>query len=329
MTAVDRIRVSIGTAIQLGLESGTPDPDFTTAFLMTYNEDGCTANCAFCPQARESSASPHMLSRIGWPSYELNDILENLADTDFKRVCIQSLNYEGVVDDICDITERVHAVTRSPISVCIHPVSEDDMTRFKNAGVQRIGIAFDACTSELFDLVKGTERNSSYTWVGHFKAIDAASAIFGVDQITTHLIIGLGETEREAIDFLFNMYERGIQVGLFAFTSIRGTPLQNVPQPPLDRYRRIQIIRYMLNEGNLSKDDVHYCGNGDARIKVQSLNFQKIVESGRAFRVSGCPGCNRPFYNERPTGPMFNYPRDLLDTEIRAAVEESSILDDC
>ncbi|HDI74230.1 MAG TPA: hypothetical protein ENF57_04430 [Candidatus Korarchaeota archaeon] len=33
-----------------------------------------------------------------------------------------------------------------------------------------------------------------------------------------------------------------------------------------------------------------------------------------AFLTSGCPSCNRPFYNERPRGPIYNFPsEDLLD----------------
>ncbi|MCJ7714641.1 radical SAM protein, partial [Candidatus Bathyarchaeota archaeon] len=42
----------------------------------------------------------------------------------------------------------------------------------------------------------------------------------------------------------------------------------------------------------------------------------KIVESGAPFRTSGCPDCNRPFYNERPSGPLFNFPRSLKEIEI-------------
>ncbi|MCW3977503.1 MAG: radical SAM protein, partial [Candidatus Bathyarchaeota archaeon] len=37
--------------------------------------------------------------------------------------------------------------------------------------------------------------------------------------------------------------------------------------------------------------------------------------------TSGCPGCNRPYYNERPGGPLYNYPRQPLPDEIRAIKE--------
>ena len=37
--------------------------------------------------------------------------------------------------------------------------------------------------------------------------------------------------------------------------------------------------------------------------------------NGQAFQTSGCPGCNRPYYNERPGRTMFNYPRPLTPEE--------------
>ena len=36
---VNRIRVSIGTAIVLGLEAGPKNPEFTTGFFMTYSKN--------------------------------------------------------------------------------------------------------------------------------------------------------------------------------------------------------------------------------------------------------------------------------------------------
>jgi biotin synthase-related radical SAM superfamily protein len=46
---------------------------------------------------------------------------------------------------------------------------------------------------------------------------------------------------------------------------------------------------------------------------------------GEAFCTAGCPGCNRPFYNERPAGPMYNYPRPLTPAEVEAACSEMAL----
>ncbi len=326
----EKVRISIGTAMQLKLEPGLIDPNFSTAFIMTYHEGGCSANCAFCPQARESSSSPHLLSRIGWPEYKFSDVIGKLELTqNFKRVCIQCLNYDDVVDDVCKIAKHIKQVADLPISVCIHPIDMDSMIRVKDAGIQRIGIAFDACTPKLFDEIKGKNRGSTYTWDNHSNTIETALSIFGSGRVTTHLIIGLGESEKEAVDFLFDMREKKVTVGLFAFTSVRGTSLENHESPDLAQYRRIQIIRYLIANGKVAKSNIHYCDNGEVRLKMVNEELSSLLQNGQAFQVSGCPGCNRPYYNERPNGPMFNFPRKLDLAESQVAMQESIILNDC
>ncbi|MFH7835983.1 MAG: radical SAM protein, partial [Candidatus Aenigmatarchaeota archaeon] len=61
------IRVSLGSAIVLGLIKGKIDVNPTTAYLLTYRNGKCIANCSFCPQAKSSKSRADMLSRIVWP----------------------------------------------------------------------------------------------------------------------------------------------------------------------------------------------------------------------------------------------------------------------
>jgi biotin synthase len=50
---------------------------------------------------------------------------------------------------------------------------------------------------------------------------------------------------------------------------------------------------------------------------------------GDAFRTSGCPDCNRPFYNEQPSGPMYNFPRPLTEEEAARAIWEMEVKCGC
>ncbi len=52
--------------------------------------------------------------------------------------------------------------------------------------------------------------------------------------------------------------------------------------------------------------------------------LEPLIECGVPFRTSGCPDCNRPYYNERPGGVMYNYPRPL--TAVEAAAELDALL---
>ncbi len=77
----ESIRVSVGTAIVLGLLEGKLDAQPTTAYLMTYRTGKCTANCGFCPQARASKSSTELLSRVTWPTFPTPNVLTALTAT--------------------------------------------------------------------------------------------------------------------------------------------------------------------------------------------------------------------------------------------------------
>jgi biotin synthase len=42
----------------------------------------------------------------------------------------------------------------------------------------------------------------------------------------------------------------------------------------------------------------------------------QVVRTGEPFLTSGCPSCNRPYYNEKPSGPIYNYPRKISQKEL-------------
>ena len=98
-----KIRVSLGSAIILGLTNGILDAEPTTAYLLTYRRRKCIACCAFCPQSRSSQGRADMLSRVIWPVFPLdetvNRIVEAYEHKKIVRTCIQALNYPGVVQD--------------------------------------------------------------------------------------------------------------------------------------------------------------------------------------------------------------------------------------
>ncbi|PNX52842.1 MAG: hypothetical protein BV458_07515 [Thermoplasmata archaeon M9B2D] len=323
---VEKVRLSIGTAIQLGLETGDSDPFFTTAFLMTYQDGKCESNCAFCPQARDSYSSSDKLSRISWPEYDLELVIGKWLPRKFRRICIQTICYANVVNDVIDIVNKLRKASKLPISVAIHPIEKSELIKLKESGVSNVGIALDASTPELFDEIKGEKRNSTYRWHQHIQALEDALDIFGNGNVATHLIIGLGETEKEATEFIFHMKKMGIRIGLFAFTAIRGTDLEGEPSPDLSSYRRIQVIRHLVSKGLLSANQISSDDDGKVSLDIENASMMGELSSGKAFQVTGCKGCNRPYYNERPRGPMYNYPRRLSTDEVIEAIKETQLV---
>jgi biotin synthase len=140
------------------------------------------------------------------------------------------------------------------------------------------------------------------------------------------LIIGLGETEKEAAFLMQKCVDLGILSALFAFTPVIGTALASCSQPPVGVYRRVQIVRYLVVKGLARADEMSFDGNGRiVDFGVSRTMIVNIVESGEPFLTSGCPNCNRPFYNEKPGGPIYNYPRSLRPEELAAIKSDLNI----
>ena len=322
-----QIRVSLGSAIVLNLLEGKLDAAPTTAYLMTYNAGKCTANCLFCPQARDSQSKAELLSRVSWPAFLTATVLKKIANAaehrKIRRVCIQALNYPEVFTHLTAIVTAINQHAEVPVSVSCQPFNSGNMRRLAEAGAERIGIALDAATDELFSEVKGASAGGPYNWESQFRQLHEAIEIFGKGKVSTHLIIGLGETENDAASLIQRCVDMDVLPALFAFTPIRGTALERQPQPPIESYRRVQLARYIIVNRCSRSQDMRFDGFGclaDYGIEKETLKY--IVETGKPFLTSGCPACNRPFYNEKPSGPIYNYPRNIRREEICAIKQQ-------
>ncbi len=316
-----QIRVSVGTATVLGLLEGKLDAEPKTAYLMTYKEGKCTANCGFCPQARTSQSKAEFLSRVTWPTFSTNSVIELVANASrfgkIRRVCIQALNYPEVFDELCGFVQALKRQASVPVSVSCQPQNSRNMWRLLAAGVDRIGIALDAATEKIFNEIKGESAGGPYTWDNEFVLLRTALGIFGEGNVSTHLIIGLGETEREAAQTLQRCVDIGVLPSLFAFTPVRGTAFAAKTQPKPEVYRRIQMIRHLMVNGQARFDDMAFDRDGHIEnFGVGKNVLEKAFEGGKPFLTAGCADCNRPFYNEKPSGPIYNYPRSLNEQEI-------------
>jgi len=287
---------------------------------MTYKEGYCSANCGFCPQARESKSSPEKLSRVVWPIYPFKEFLIKLkylpSNKKFKRICIQTLNYPENFQDLIKIITQIKKITDIPISIAIPPMPKEKLKELKNIGVERVGIALDGVTPEIFDNIKGDGVKGPYTWEGHLKGMKEALEVLSDGFVSTHLIVGLGETEKEILERIQELHNLKILVSLFAFTPIIGTKLENLMPPDLISYRKLQIARYLIvNKNKTIKDFVFNIKGNIINININKKDLRNIIEDNEAFLTSGCPGCNRPYYNSRPSGPIYNFPRKLNESE--------------
>jgi len=321
------IRVSIGSAIHLGLTSGALDAVPTTAYILTYLKGKCVANCAFCAQARESTSRGDMLSRVTWPPFPTRRVVEAIGRSwgrgELQRTCVQTVNHPTIFREILATVKAMRIVAAMPISVSCMPFSRSEMEQLRGAGVERVGIPLDAATEELFDKVKGGVAGGPYRWEDHMRALGDAVSVFGRGRVSTHLIVGLGEEDRDLLEMVQAVTDMGVYPALFAFTPIAGSKLEGRPQPDLRRYHRIQLAHDLITRGFSTFDRMSFDSDGSLRsFGVGEGLLREVAGTGLPFVTSGCPGCNRPYYNERPGGKLYNYPTRPRAEETARIIDE-------
>ena len=311
------IRVSLGTAIELGLLNKKSDIPPTTAYIMIG--DKCSNKCAFCSQSTESSTRKDKLSRVIWPEYSKEDILkafEGYKGKNIKRMCIQSMASNDAHETVEEFISYIKDKINMPISLSAKLEKSEDIERFFSCGVDKIGIAIDAANKELYENIKGNNYEEKLDFINSM-----AHKYKG--KISTHIIVGLGESHKDIHDLYVHLKENNVTVSLFAFTPVRGTKMEKISQPPIQSYRRVQLMTYMINKGYT--DDNFTFKNG----YIENINLdneiRKDIESGYPFEIRGCKNCNRPYYNERPGSTIYNYSRSLNEDEIQLAIKETNL----
>lgn len=228
------------------------------------------------------------------------------------------MHLEGLVKEI----KKGSAV---PVSVSCQPLNKENIQRLAKAGADRLGIALDAATEALFEEVKGVGAGGAYSWENQFRQLNEAIAVFGQGNVSTHVIVGLGETEKEAAEVIQRCVDLCVLPALFAFTPVRGTALEAKSPPKVEGYRRVQLARYLIVNAKTRLENMQFDAQGKIKgFGVSDETLNSIVDGGFPFRTSGCPDCNRPFYNEKPSGPFYNYPRNPSREEIEKIKKQLS-----
>jgi biotin synthase-related radical SAM superfamily protein len=308
-------KISAGTACVLGKKIIKSDVLPTTAYIMLGEK--CRNNCHFCAQSQGSAAKNHFLSRVTWPAFDADEVTASLsaayARGDIKRICLQVVNSKDSWENTIHSLDKLGKDESKPICVSSFFEHVSQAKELIAAGAEKVCIALDGATPDIYGEAKGGNWEQRWSLL-----IECAAAL--PDKITTHLIVGLGETEEEMVNRIAECLKRGIDVGLFAFTPISGTAWAHRMPPSIGHYRRVQIAYQVLQKGY----EVNVIQYSKGRITAYNVpDLHRMLADGKAFETRGCPDCNRPFYNESPRGVMYNYPRTLTMPEVEQAIQES------
>lgn len=325
------VQMSTAAAITLGIMAGKMYRCACTRclnLLLTYPE-GCRANCAYCGLARHREAerdyADRNFIRVDWPAVPLDQVIDIVArdgdKTPFHRMCISMITHPRSDEDTVTVlkawTRRVSPET-VPVSILSNPttMTRDDVKRLKELGADIFTVALDAATPEIFDRTRGRGVQSPHSWAKYWEILHAAKDIFGKNKFGAHIIVGMGETERDVLTLVQTLVDMGGHSHMFCFFPEKGSLMDHLPATPRDQWRRVQLGRYLIDYGGRRIESMRFDDRGRVvDFGLPRAELDAVIDAGIAFRTSGCPGkfrddvsaCDRP-YGDSPPSDIASYP---------------------
>jgi len=325
------VQLSTAAAITLGIMSGRMHRCSCTRclnLLLTYPE-GCRANCAYCGLARHREAerdyADRNFIRVDWPAVPLDTVVDIVARdpaaSPFHRMCISMITHPRSDEDTVTVlrkwTDRVDP-TAIPVSILSNPttMTRADVERLHGLGADIFTVALDAATPEIFDRTRGKGVQSPHTWTKYWEILMDARDIFGPGKFGAHIIVGMGESEHDALGLVQRLVDLGGHSHMFCFFPEKGSLMDHLPATPRDQWRRVQLARYLIDYRGVRIEQMRFDGAGRVvDFGISGSALAAIVDEGIAFRTSGCPGkfrddvsaCDRP-YGDSPPSDIASYP---------------------
>ncbi len=338
----DYVRLSGASAIALRLVSGrfARQFEFGGINLLLNYEQGCFSDCSYCGLARTRPGNYEEKSfiRVDWPLLETDRVVAQMAkyQQQLTRLCISMVTHGSAFKDTADITERITANVSTPLSILVAPptLNYDRLKTFKELGVDMIGVGLDAVTEETFLQHRTNVPQGGLKWRNYWDVIHWSREIFGPWKVNCHTLVGIGESDKDLIETFFYLKEQQIFSYLFCFNPEPDSRLGEHPKPHITRWRRIQLVKSLLEDYDLPAERIVFDDAGNLiRLKATMPEVMKVVRTGLPFMTNGCPGesgepgCTRPYGSYRPSEPYRDYPfvpeeRDQADILQQLRLEE-------
>jgi biotin synthase len=262
---------------------------------------------------------------VDWPAVPLAQAIDIVArdpaKSPFHRMCISMITHPRSDADTVTVlrewTKRIDPAA-IPVSILSNPTTMQraDVARLKDLGADIFTVALDAATPEIFDRTRGKGVQSPHSWGKYWEILMDAREIFGPGKFGAHIIVGMGESERDVLELVQRLVDLGGHSHMFAFFPEKGSLMDHLPATPRDQWRRVQLARYLLDYRGARVERMKFDAEGRVTdYGIAAAELEEIIDAGTAFRTSGCPGkfaedisaCDRP-YGDSPPSDIASFP---------------------
>ncbi|MDK1018412.1 MAG: radical SAM protein [Actinomycetota bacterium] len=340
----DWVRISMASALALRYRSGrfTRDFDFGGINLLLNYSSGCRSDCSYCGLARTRPGMYEDKSfiRVEWPLVELNDLINRMAEHHgtLTRLCISMVTHGRAYADTAEIIRRIRTKVDAPLSILVAPptLSRERLTTFKDFGADMIGIGLDAVTEDLFRRHRSNvPSGGGLSWDQYWEIVAIAREIYGPWKVNCHTLVGLGETDKEAIGMFIRLCDQEIYPYLFCFNPEEDSRMGEQPKSPIRRWRRIQLAKHLVEFNSYRWDKFTFDDQGALTGIVEPSNADQVVAaavaSGTPFETDGCPsddggpGCTRPYGSYGPAESFRDFPFAPTSGDLATITQEMAL----
>lgn len=221
--------------------------------------------CQFCAIERSlenkhtvSLKTPEQLAEVAEAAVRLDGVQHMVLTTG-------TLNYRDMgVRYLAKCVKAIKAAVDIPIQAQFEPPQDlDDMLLLREAGVDTVGMHLESLDQTVRERISPGKATISIE--RYYEAFERAVEIFGRNQVSSYVIVGLGDSEETIIEGARRMAEIGVYPFVVPLRPIMDTPFEDVVAPDPELMKRLywhiamNNRRYGINFRN-SKAGCTRCG---------------------------------------------------------------------
>ena len=211
------------------------------------NED----QCAFCAIERSLEAGrtipvkkPEQLAEVAAAAKELDRVVDVTLTTGTTRGPDKGALY------IARCAHAIKEATGLPVQAQFEPPGDPTVLEtVKELGVDTVGIHVESMDQAVLDRVAPAKGRTGVE--GYFRCWERAVEIFGRGQVTTYVILGMGEDPGLTADLCRRAVDMGVYPFVVPLRPIPGSLLEHEIPPPPDYVESMyrQVVPYVVANG--------------------------------------------------------------------------------
>lgn len=225
--------------------------------LQTCAYWGNSDQCTFCgigvtlADGRTiAKKTPEMLAEVSVAARDLDGAVDATLTTGSTATPDRGALY------VATCAHAVKEASGLPVQVQFEPPSDlDVIDRVHDHGVDSVGIHIESFDPRV--LARVAPGKARWGMDAYFAAWERAVRVFGAGQVSTYVILGMGEDADVTVEGCKRAVDLGVYPFIVPLRPVPGSLMEDVPPPPADYVERInrRVVPYLLARG-LSATDV-------------------------------------------------------------------------